>query len=211
MSRAAAWAYVRAGLISLVLASQCVSAIPERPLRERDLARPEGQRVTGLLSRVSGASRESIERSLLAASASIIRARNGLLRPLEPVQRAAALRQQWSLFSVSSPYAFRLRVEAARAGSFQLVYEANGVDTLGLGRWLRYRRMRALYAPSGNSGARRQYSELVDWLAAKVLREHPEYDALRVSMERLEFATRERPNLSLGIEDVELRRRSELP
>src|SRR5262245_29307432 len=125
MSRAGAWAYVRAGLISLVLASQCVSAIPERALRRDELQRPEGQRLTGWLARLFGASREQVEHSLLDASERIHRARNALLRPLEPLQRAAALRQQWSLFSVSSPYAFRLRIEARRvAGAFELVYAA---------------------------------------------------------------------------------------
>jgi hypothetical protein len=211
------WAYARAGLISLVLASQCVSAIPDQPLRANMLQRPEGQRVVGWIAgifAVCGAEpdRQRIAAGLLDAAACVRSGRSALLAPLAPIARATAMRQQWSLFSVSSPFAFRLRLEAQRAGGdWELVYRANGEDTLGVGPWLRYRRVRGLYSPSGSSGARRQYPALVDWLAAKVLGEHPEYTALRASMERLSLATRERPNLSLGFEDVLERRRSGVP
>jgi hypothetical protein len=202
------WAYARAGVISLVLASQCVSAIPEQPLRAKTLQRVEGQRVVGWIAGVLGvlgadSDRSRVEAGLLEASARVRFARNALLKPLKPIERVTAMRQQWSLFSVSSPFGFRLRLE--------LIYRANGEDVLGLGRWLRYRRMRGLYAPSGSSGARRHYHALVGWLAGKVLPAHSEYTALRGSMERLSSATRERPNLSLGIEDVVEVRRSELP
>ncbi|HKP63821.1 MAG TPA: hypothetical protein VJV78_44105 [Polyangiales bacterium] len=208
------WAYVRAGLISLVLASQCVSAIPDQPLRAKMLQRPEGQRVVGFIARVFDAlgadpDPRRIERGLLAASARVRQVRNALLAPLKPIERATAMRQQWSLFSVSSPFAFRLRLEAQRAaGDWQLIYRANGEDVLGLGPWLRYRRLRGLYSPSGSSGTRQQYPALVDWLASRILRDHPEYSALRASMERLSLATREQPNQSLGLEDVFERQRS---
>jgi hypothetical protein len=211
------WAYARAGLISLVLASQCVSAIPEQPLRAQMLRRPEGQRIVhgiaGLFAIFGGdPDPQRIELGLLDAAARVRSIRNALLSPLVPIERIAALRQQWSLFSVSSPFAFCLRLEAQRAdGDWELIYRANAEDKLGLGPWLRYRRVRGLYSPSGSSGARRQYPALVDWLAAKVLRAHPEFTALRAGMERFSLATREQPNTSLGVEDVLERRRSELP
>jgi hypothetical protein len=202
------WAYARAGLISLVLASQCVSAIPEQPLRAKMLQRPEGQRVVGWVAglfAVFGADPDPqrVEAGLLAAALRVRSVRNALLSPLAPIERVTAMRQQWSLFSVSSPFAFRLRLEAQHlAGDWQLIYRANGEDTLGLGPRLRYRRLRGLYSPSGSSGARRQYPGLVDWLAGQVLHAHPEYTALRASMERHSLATRERPNTLLRIEDV---------
>lgn len=209
------WAKIRASLISFVLASQCIAAIPSRSLTREQLARPEGQRtiswVASLLTIAGGTpDRDRAARLLIDASRGITGMRDAILAPLEPVMRAASMGQGWSLFSLATPVAFRIQVHAhARSGGWTSIYRANGEDPLGLAPWMTYRRIRGLYAPSANSGPRAHYDGVVTWLAQKILREHPQFDRVRVGMERITFATRTEPSASLGVEDLR-ERRSEL-
>jgi hypothetical protein len=112
---------------------------------------------------------------------------------------AAALRQQWGLFLVNKPFTFRIQVEARdRPGHWVLIYRSHMEDALKLAPTLTYRRLRAIYNPSVSHGPSAQYEGFVRWLGERVLREHPEYDALRVSMERFAIASRTFDNQSLS-------------
>jgi hypothetical protein len=182
-----------------------------------ELARPEGQRV---VSWIAGAlaligehpGERRIKRELTAGSRALIRTRNVLLKPVRPIVDAAELSQQWSLFTLGTPIAFRIHIEVQHhAGDWIPVYRTHHEDRLGLSRWLHYRRLRGMYNPSASRGPRGQYEHFVRWLAREVLRSHPELAALRVSMERIELATRSQPSRVVGLDHVREHAREPLP
>lgn len=183
------WPYLRAGLITLALASQCVSALPDRALSAAKLERPESKRALrwlGLALRPFGVREpEDVQRLVLERSADQVALRRWLLQPVAPLIAAAAVRQQWHLFLDVSAQPYRLRVDTkADDGTWQALYSANQLDVLGLADMLEYRRLRGAYNP-GKYGARAQYPGFVDFLAKRIWAAHPELDTLRVSMERL--------------------------
>jgi hypothetical protein len=213
---ALAWPYLRAALITLVLASQCVSAVPARPLTASMLQRAEGRRAVRQLERVEawfGAAEAParIERDLIALSEACVQARRALLAPFAFILSGAAISQAWGLFLNAYEEAYRLRVEARVAnGAWSLIYRVGREDLLGLSSVLDYRRIRATYNPKAAS-PRGQYAGFARWLSRRVLRAHPEFDALRVSMERMQLATRESENQLLDITYVVEHTRAELP
>jgi hypothetical protein len=215
-SQPTTWAHARALLITLLLCSQCLSAIPSVPLDARMLDRREGQRAIGwiaaLLERVGrDPGHAQIERELITLSQDLVRLRAAALAPIDPLFSLTASRQLWFLFSSSSDITHRLRIEARSAeGAWILLYRANHEDRLGLAKLLAYRRLRGIYTPSARTGRRPQYAGFVTWLARRILRSHPEYDAVRLSLERLELATRARPNLDTGIAFADEREREQL-
>ena len=211
------WAYARALLITLVLFSQCVAAIPAERLSRRMRARPEGQRVVRWIGGAiawTGAepTPARIERWLLRTSRSIVRARNAALTPVKPLLELTGSRQRWFLFTSAGEVTHRLRIEAreAASGTWRMLYRAHVEDRLGLHPALSYRRVRGVYNPKAWTGVVRQYKGFANWIASDVLRSHPEYEAVRVGMERLELATRDRANRELGIEHVVERTREQL-
>jgi hypothetical protein len=214
------WPQLRALVLTLVVLSQCLCALPAAPLRPALLARPEGQRLVGwamaLLAPLGAASdRGQVERRLIDWSERAISARDTLLAPLALVSgagaRGAALNQHWGLFQSAGELAFRMRVEArTQDGSWALIYRVDAEDPLGLSDLLEYRRLRGMYNPAA-TGPHRQYPGFARWLARRILASHLEYDALRVSMERLALATRTEPNRLLGIDYVIEHARDERP
>lgn len=173
-------------MISLVLLVQCVEALPNKALTAEKLALPQGQRVVRWLTRLSGASDSEASAQLIAWSERGIAARRWALAPTAAVFRSAGLRQQWNLFLTVSDEAFRMRidVQALRDKSWRSVYLAHELDELGLEPLLSLRRLRSIYNPN-KYGVSPKYAAWTGWLAQRILHEHPELGALRVSMERL--------------------------
>ena len=187
------WSYLRALLITLALTSQCVSALPARPLTAERLARPEWQRALSSLSAWSqwfgaAADRQVWESRLIAYNARALRLRQAALSPLSPLLDAAAIRQQWTLFLSAHAQVFRLRVDVRSPGrGWTLAYRAHQEDTLGLASLLGYRRLRGIYHPTRQQ-VRPQYAALTAWLAARIMREHREISRVRVGLERIQIA-----------------------
>jgi hypothetical protein len=187
------WPYLRAALITLVMASQCVSAFPQRPLDAEQLARPEAQRNLRRLGRVLRPLGErdpaELEHWVTQLSRSQVALRSSLLAPVAPLIHATAVRQQWHLFLTAKDRVYRLRIDAKtsqRPETWQTLYSTNQTDVLGLADVLDYRRLRAIYSPS-RTGVSKQYPAFVDWLMQRVWSEHSELSALRVGLEPIEL------------------------
>lgn len=203
---AAQWPYVRAGVITLALFSQCVSALPDRPLNVEKLERPEGRRALrwlGAALRPFGMREQAdVQRLVINQSERLVAVRAWLLRPVAPLTDAGAMRQQWRLFLNARDQVYRLRIDAqTQDGTWSVVYRTHQEDALGLAPTLDYRRLRGVYNP-GKDGPRGQYEAFARWLMTRIWTQHPEYAALRVGMERIHVAGRERPAELLGTDFV---------
>jgi hypothetical protein len=193
------WPHLRAALISLTMLSQCVSALPKRPLDAEQLARPEARRNMRWLGAALHLFRKpdpaELERLVIELSQGQVALRNRLLTPVAPLIHATAVRQQWHLFLTAKDQVYRLRIDAKNAetqagGAWRTVYRTNQTDLLGLADVLDYRRLRGVYNPS-RAGVHAQYATFVDWLMQRVWSEHPELGALRVGMERIHLGSLE--------------------
>jgi len=200
------WRVFRASCTTSVLFVWLLAALPARPYDADKLARPHNRElVTQLHTLLSTAGfalpRERIEQALIATTTPIVTARNRLFKPFARGLGMLGVRQSWGLFSGSGREAFRIRVEAQAADdTWRLVYSAHQEDALGLAATLSYRRLRGIYNPSVKGGAKAQYEGFVSWLAQRIVRDHPEYRRVRVSMERLRLGSRKQASRALAIE-----------
>ncbi len=211
-------AQLRAVAITLVLLVECTAALPRRPLDPQRLARPEGQRLVGWIERALSAigrpaDRETIVHVLGTTTRKAIRARNAVLAPFESFFHYTSTHQQWGLFITPKRQSHRLHVDARRGGGAWIaLYRAPGtLDPDGLGSALRYRRVRAIYHPRINTGVRAEYAGFVRWLAGEVFAAHPDYDALRVRMERIGIGAPGEPLQHLGFEHGVVHKRARGP
>lgn len=199
------WPYLRAALITSIMASQCVSAFPKRPLDAEQLARPESQRNLHWLATVLGplGKRDpaQLEAWVIQLSRSQVALRSWLLAPVAPLIHATAVRQQWHLFLTAKDRVYRLRVDAKLSHApdrWCTMYSTNQTDLLGLAEVLDYRRLRAIYNPA-RTGVPAQYPALVEWLMRRVWSEHPDLQALRVGLEEIELGSPEAPDRSADL------------
>jgi hypothetical protein len=213
-ARPGARAVLRASLISLVLLVECVGATPGEPFDEERLMRPEGVRAvawTGRLLALAGrqADDAAVRSDLIRATQDLIRLRNTALEPFQPLFHYTATHQQWGLFISPKRECFRMRVEAlADDGRWRLLYSVLEQDDPDLSV-LRYRRLRAMYNPRLKQGPSQQYPGLVTWVGRRLFARHPDYQQVRVRMERILIGQPGDPIQQLGFEHEETRPRSE--
>jgi hypothetical protein len=218
LRRTTFWPYLRAALITLTMLSQCVSALPKRPLDAAQLARPEARRnmrwLAVALRPFGERGPAELERWVIELSRGQVALRSRLLDPIAPLIHATAVRQQWHLFLTVKEQVYRLRIDAqsaqTQAGAWRTVYRTNQTDLLGMAEVLDYRRLRGVYNPT-RAGAHAQYPAFVDWLMQRVWSEHPELGALRVGMEQLHVGSVEASAQHLGLAYVVERERPRQP
>ncbi len=203
-------ARLRTLLLTAVLGLWWGMALPSRPYDEENLARP---RNAHLVAQIDGAlaalgivlPRETIRRALIDVTEPVIGLRNALVAPWEPLFGFAHMGQRWGLFLENGRIAFRLQIEGQRGErGWTLLYRHHQRDPYALSRWLGFRRLRGIHNP-GSNGARAQYEGFVTWIAHKIFAEHPEFAAVRVSMERLRVGTDREPTRVLAIEHSRVR------
>ena len=214
LTRPRPWAFVRAALVSFVLAVCILQALPGHPIRRQHLGAPAAQRtlraVASLLQSVgSDLQVAALERRALAVSKWGARTRRRLLAPFEPLFHHMKLDQSWGLFLSRSHRGSALEVEALTARGWQTLYAANRVDRLGLGPRLGYRRLRGVYNTSSASDARAHYDGFTLWLARQLFAAHPDYREIRVSLQRMRVGTRTREVELLERAHVRTHRREE--
>jgi hypothetical protein len=217
-SRPSRRAQLRAAAITLVLLVECTAALPRNPFDQERLARPEGQRLigwieSGMRSFGRAADRQSIAAALITATSSAVSVRNALLAPFGPFFHYTSTHQQWGLFIAPKRESFRLHVDARGAhGPWIAMYRApGGVDADRLAPALRYRRVRGIYHPRLRAGARAEYPGFVNWLAGRVFAAHPDYEAVRVRMERVAIGAPGTPLRTLGFAHEIIRKRTRKP
>ncbi|MFT4979658.1 MAG: hypothetical protein ACI8S6_005570 [Myxococcota bacterium] len=190
--RRPSWAAVRALLITAVLLSQTLEAMPMPTLRESHLRRGVGQqelaRWHGLLQR---AGLDVTEDELadfglsLGERASTLKRR--LREPADPLRQLLGFEQDWGMFAIVTPFPGRLLIERREAdGAWQPVFRAPGEGEGALARKLRYRRMRAVYDSAGDRPhPGKLYDRFSAWAAAEVFDAHPDTEAVRVQLLRM--------------------------
>jgi hypothetical protein len=211
------WAYARALLISVALLVELISALPERKLQRRNLERPEAVRFLQFSERALGAlgfapGRPALERAMLRGSALMSKTRAALIAPFAPFFRYTATHQQWGLFLLGTRDCFRILVDArTHDGRWVALYHALQESVPRYEAMLRYRRVRGIYNPSSSHGARPQYHGFVRALAGYVFDREPQYERVRVRMERLTIGPPGQVPRSGGFEDEVVVTRAELP
>jgi hypothetical protein len=214
LSRPSRRAQLRATAITLVLLVECTAALPRDPFDQARLARPEGPRLIGWIERGLrsfgyAADPPSIAAALITATSAAVSIRNALLAPFGPFFHYTSTHQQWGLFISPKRESFRIHVDARRGlGAWLAVYRAPGaVDADRLGPALRYRRVRAIYNPRLRRGVRAEYAGFVNWLSRRLFAAHPDYDAVRVRMERVAIGAPGAPLRTIGFEHELVRER----
>ena len=184
-----AWPAVRASLIALSIAVGLIDGAPIPTPRVMEHLPP-------LLRDVSMGLRD-------------LQAR--LLFPFRPVKDVLAVNQRWAVFSTTGGVRYRMWVEArtALSESWTLLFRAQDPEHAFLADTLGYRRVRNVYNPSRSIGAKSTYPAFASWLAREVFERGPQFDEVRVRMERGRILARGAGFEPTGEFDYELVRRRE--
>lgn len=157
-----AWPHVRAGLVALAIVVGLIDGCPIPP--SKSVAEPY---------------RDTVK--------SWARLRRHVMTPFKPLGELLRLRQTWKLFPTARIQQHRMWVEARKTGtkdSWQLLYRPHDADhDLDADR-IEYRRLRGVWNP-GTDGTRSGYGPFVEWLAGEIFEAHPEFDRVRVRMEKI--------------------------
>jgi hypothetical protein len=157
----------RAALIALVLTVGLVNGLPlPAPERAERLAPGLGGVVLG-----------------------VARAQAFVLTPFQPLFEALRLSERWVLFAGASRDRFRLEVAARRApnGPWKLLYRADDERHRFLAELIEYRRVRGAFNPRVQDPPA-GYAAFTALVARRLLSERPEFDEVRVRMERIRIA-----------------------
>ncbi len=204
-------AVLRALAIGLVLLVQCVGATPAEPFDDERLQRPEGERAVSWVARALALvgrhdERPAIRAQMIALTADLVELRNTALAPFQPFFDLTATHQQWGLFITPKRECYRAAVEARRGGQWTPLYRVLEVESDELA-FLRYRRLRAIYNPNLKRGPSAQYAGLVTWLARRLMDRHPDYDAVRMRMQKVAIGEPGEPSADLASEYEQVRER----
>lgn len=133
--------------------------------------------------------------------------RTQVLAPLRPVRDGFRLHQLWKLFPTASLNQYRMWVEgrAGRDGAWQILYRPLDPEHTFKRDEIEYRRLRGAWNP-GRS-ARRGYASFVKWVAGEVFNARPDFDEVRVRMEKIRVNPREGKFESTGKFQYERSRR----
>ncbi|MEL6348221.1 MAG: hypothetical protein AAFV53_34245 [Myxococcota bacterium] len=185
------WAWIRAGLISILLIGHTIEALPLPELKARHfqyaIARQELTRWTEVLNQagISG-TEEEFKADALAFGRSLREGRLLLTRPIRPLMRLTGTGQGWGLFAYPDPNAGRLIVSVEIDGQEQEIYRAPQRSRDRLTRQLRYRRIRGVYDDLGDRPKPgRAYGHLVDWFARQIFNDRPEVDLIRFQIDQM--------------------------
>lgn len=105
--------------------------------------------------------------------------------PVAWIRRVFAVTQQWSLYQAPVAQRYRMWIEGGRSGAWQLVYRAGDDQHAEDAALIEHARVWGTWDPTDVPAL--EYPQFVAWIAARVLKTHPEYDVVRVRMERIEI------------------------
>lgn len=202
------WAYLRAGLIALVLLAQWADAMPLPELKKRDLDNPIAQdelkRWQGVLASVGvELTTEELAEGGLEVGAAMRKGRRAVLAPWAPFRRITGTGQGWGLFAYPDPYAGRLVVaERVQDAGWETFYTAPQTEGGLLTQQLRYRRIRGIWDDAGDRVRPREvYDRFATWIARRRFEERADIELVEV---RLDLHRVRRPGM--GEEPLDKRR-----
>lgn len=175
-----AWPHVRAGLVALAILVGLIDGCPI----------PSSKRVPdGWADVVKGWAR----------------ARRIVMTPFKPLGELLRLRQTWKLFPTAKLEQHRMWVEARKTGTkadWELLYRPHDPDHALFADRIEYRRLRGVWNP-GSKGTRTGYGPFVEWLSGEIFEHHPDFDRVRVRMEKITLDPSEGGFISSGSFELE--------
>jgi hypothetical protein len=158
------WKYVRAALIAVAIAAALVEGMPLP----------------------TAAVMEKLPLSLREATMWLGGVRAALLVPFAPLQGIFHVYQRWPLFSTTGGIRHRMWIEARGNENepFTLLYRPLDPEHRYLADTLEFRRVRNAWNPHRRS-AKDGYPAFATWIARRIFVDHPEFNEVRVSMERV--------------------------
>jgi len=158
------WPRVRAGLITLVLAVGFVAGWPL----------------------MSDAALTRLGEPWTTATHVLRDVQAVLLAPFRPILSTLVISERWSLFSGASTERSRLRLEARaeRGGRWVVLYRPHDPEHDESARVFEYRRVRGAWNPR-RSGPQPGYEAFVAFAARRIMLDHPEFSAVRASLEEI--------------------------
>ena len=105
--------------------------------------------------------------------------------PVFWIQRVFAVSQQWSLYQSPVARRYRMWIEGWHAGTWQLVYRAGDPDNTEDAALIEHARVWGTWDPTDEPAL--EYRQFAGWITARVLTAHPDFDVVRVRMERIEI------------------------
>lgn len=117
------------------------------------------------------------------------RTRRIVMTPFKPLGELLRLRQTWKLFPTAKIHQHRMWVEGRTSGTkdgWQLLYRPHDPDHALWADRIEYRRLRGVWNP-GTKGTRSGYGPFVEWLSGEIFEHRPEFDRVRVRMEKIEI------------------------
>jgi hypothetical protein len=164
-----AWPRVRAALLTLVMAVGLVAGLPF----------PGDQQLS------------EVPRWYARLVPSLRRAQELVLTPFRPLPDTLVLVQRWNLFSGARTERYWLSLEGREAatGRFVVLYRPHDSEHATDAAAMEYRRVRGAWNPRGlepPSG----YAAFVTFEARRLLMEHPDLDAVRARIEKIDLLPR---------------------
>ena len=115
------------------------------------------------------------------------RAQHVALTPVRGATDRLHIGERWALYQAPSTTRYRLTVEGRDAtGTWHALFIAGDPDHQDDAVTLDYTRPRGIYDPAPDIPG--QYARFADWLTARVLARHPDFNAARVSLERVRIS-----------------------
>jgi hypothetical protein len=114
------------------------------------------------------------------------------LWPFQKFSELVRAHQKWNLFAGASKDRYRMWIEA-RSGAgaeWDVLYRVYDDDHDFLADQMAYRRMRGAWAPRGSRGPRGAYPSFATWVARQVFARWPDYDEVRIQMEKVKVGPR---------------------
>lgn len=184
------WDHVRAALLAAVIGLQGLAALPlPSRISEKDLANPvvkeELERWVDLINGLGVSMTEAQLLALIDPPTELAKeVRSTLVAPIKPVNRLLGIQQGWGVFGTPDTWPHALVIEG-RVGPGhprRTLYRSLDPEHRWSRDLLRFRRVRALYAPGNNRPP--GWNGFASWIAERAFRDHPDLNDIWVFAER---------------------------
>ncbi|MBA2321246.1 MAG: hypothetical protein H0V89_08825, partial [Deltaproteobacteria bacterium] len=128
-----------------------------------------------------GTTPAALEERLWKGATAWTRARQTVVRPLEPYYTYAGTWQSWKMFVAPHVYPTRLRIEIRRGPRWELVYVERSADRRWLASVLGNDRLRSTIFRMGWPHYPRLRADFVAWIAERAAVDFPDAEQVRIS------------------------------
>lgn len=185
---ASRWPQIRTALLTVVIVSHGIVALPiGPPVTDKSLNSERGRAEVDAWMRIAGPlgfSREGFVDAVKLWSERLVATDRLLTSPIKPVMRLTRTGQSWALFATpdDDPQCLEIRGVTA-SGDTRLLYRRLDPDHTFLRPQLDFRRVRGVYDLTGTSKPAR-YKNFAAWAGAAALAAYPDLEAVEIAQKR---------------------------